>query len=675
MRIELHHRRVRLENDVASQLDGDGTPARTVRRRGPAARGPRAVKDVASLSPAGGLYVSLLLGVHPRGLPAGWSPSPRWPTPRPSKRRRRRGGLKWPNDLWVGRRKVGGILLERGTSDGPVDPRRRPQPARGARGPARGRARRDRRRSRSGHRARAARRICSPRCWTASISGRTGARRPMAGFPGDGLARAHGPARREAVTCVHAGRAVTGLLEDVSLEPDCCSVTQIRVLYGVGRACAGSATGRPYDLLSGPSAASPRTCKTSAPPPVGPRPPSSSCWSCSVSSCSWRSSGSGRSRPSASATTRRPARTPSPTGARCSTRAPRDRRQPGGHPHAGAQDRGPGPRARGQRRGVAHLRAVHGGQAARPPHPRRMAGASGGRRLLAGRPVPLCGIASIASRSAPGNSPGNGRSRTSARPSPARPTNAAGPSRPSGLGHARGRTRSGRIRGTRGGRAFVPRRHGLRVRLVTLAAEAAGVDPDGMPPHLARDVVLRALEVESLNRDRERLNRNSCAGARELTGDGASPREPAGGARPGAEVGARPVPRYQRFVADPNTQAHPDADRAQKELRPPPALSSPRARAARRDPPRRSSRGGRAPRGLQETARLIRDNVDEDAATTRDRGALAPHPDAEHRGHRRARSRLQLDGRPLTCPTSSRSSRSANRAGPRGRSRTRSSGS
>ena len=66
------------------------------------------------------------------------------------------------------------------------------------------------------------------------------------------------------------------------------------------------------------------------------------------------------------------------------------------------------------------------------------------------------------------------------------------------------------------GRSF-PDGMGYAVRLVTLAAEAAGVDPDGMPPHLARDAVLRALEVESLNRVRRaRLTRSFEAYAQEI---------------------------------------------------------------------------------------------------------------------------------------------------------------
>ena len=204
-------------NDVAAQLASEGTPARTVvvADRQTAGRG-RAGRRFAS--PAGGLYASLLVGVHPQMVPAGVVAFAALAAAEAlDASAGTHARLKWPNDLWLGRRKVGGILLERGTSDGPVivgvgiNLRAVPDDL-----PAEVRAATVAvdevatvRVQRGDLLAALLDRVdlWTDRCETAH--GR------------DSLAtawRARMALLGEAVTCVHAGRAVTGVLEDVSLD-------------------------------------------------------------------------------------------------------------------------------------------------------------------------------------------------------------------------------------------------------------------------------------------------------------------------------------------------------------------------------------------------------------------------------------------------------------------------
>jgi BirA family biotin operon repressor/biotin-[acetyl-CoA-carboxylase] ligase len=107
-------------NDVAAELARRGTPARTV-----------VVADVQTAgrgragrrfsSPPGGLYASLLVEAHEAMVPAGLvalvAQAAADTLDRVAGVTTR---IKWPNDLWIGRRKVGGILLERGSPNGPV---------------------------------------------------------------------------------------------------------------------------------------------------------------------------------------------------------------------------------------------------------------------------------------------------------------------------------------------------------------------------------------------------------------------------------------------------------------------------------------------------------------------------------------------------------------------------
>ncbi len=100
-------------NDVAARLVRGGAAARTLvlADRQTAGRG-REARFFAS--PPGGLYVSLLLAARPEDLPARVVA---WMAVATAEAIEAATGcharIKWPNDLWLGRRKVGGILLER----------------------------------------------------------------------------------------------------------------------------------------------------------------------------------------------------------------------------------------------------------------------------------------------------------------------------------------------------------------------------------------------------------------------------------------------------------------------------------------------------------------------------------------------------------------------------------
>lgn len=115
-----HHDAVASTNDVAAALRRGGAGARTavVADRQTAGRG-RLGRRFAS--PAGGLYVSLLLDAVPAEIPAvvvalaGVASAEAIEAAAGAEVR-----LKWPNDLWIERRKAGGILLESSDGEGPV---------------------------------------------------------------------------------------------------------------------------------------------------------------------------------------------------------------------------------------------------------------------------------------------------------------------------------------------------------------------------------------------------------------------------------------------------------------------------------------------------------------------------------------------------------------------------
>lgn len=107
-------------NDDAARLVEQGAPARTVvvADRQTTGRGREARRFA---SPAGGLYVSLLLDARPEHLPAGIvalvavaaAEAIEAVVSAPAE-------IKWPNDLWLGGRKAGGILLEMSDASRPV---------------------------------------------------------------------------------------------------------------------------------------------------------------------------------------------------------------------------------------------------------------------------------------------------------------------------------------------------------------------------------------------------------------------------------------------------------------------------------------------------------------------------------------------------------------------------
>lgn len=99
-------------NDDAARLRAAGADARTVAVADAQSAG-RGREGRAFLSPPGGLYVSLLVAAEPEDLPGPLVAAVALAAAeavevasgcRPS--------IKWPNDLWLGALKVGGLLLE-----------------------------------------------------------------------------------------------------------------------------------------------------------------------------------------------------------------------------------------------------------------------------------------------------------------------------------------------------------------------------------------------------------------------------------------------------------------------------------------------------------------------------------------------------------------------------------
>lgn len=115
----LHRARTASTNDDAAVAARAGAPARTVVVADAQDAG-RGREGRAFASPPGGLYASLLLDVPREDVPAGVvalvalaaATSIEAVAAVPAR-------IKWPNDLWIEGRKVGGILLER-RGNGPV---------------------------------------------------------------------------------------------------------------------------------------------------------------------------------------------------------------------------------------------------------------------------------------------------------------------------------------------------------------------------------------------------------------------------------------------------------------------------------------------------------------------------------------------------------------------------
>ncbi len=99
-------------NDEAARLRDAGAPARTavVADRQTAGRG----RSGAWPSPPGGLYVSLLVAAHPDDLPGPLTAALALACAEAVEQVAPGVvcAVKWPNDLWVGRRKLAGLLLE-----------------------------------------------------------------------------------------------------------------------------------------------------------------------------------------------------------------------------------------------------------------------------------------------------------------------------------------------------------------------------------------------------------------------------------------------------------------------------------------------------------------------------------------------------------------------------------
>ncbi|MDJ0521390.1 MAG: biotin--[acetyl-CoA-carboxylase] ligase [Planctomycetota bacterium] len=107
-------------NDVAARLVREGAAARTLvlADRQTIGRG-REGRPFAS--PPGGLYVSLLLDAPPADLPGGVVALVAVAAAEAAEAETgREARIKWPNDIWIDGKKVGGILLELVDAQRPV---------------------------------------------------------------------------------------------------------------------------------------------------------------------------------------------------------------------------------------------------------------------------------------------------------------------------------------------------------------------------------------------------------------------------------------------------------------------------------------------------------------------------------------------------------------------------
>lgn len=108
----VHRRATRSTNDDAVLLRAAGVPARTVVLADEQQAG-RGREGRAFASPPGGLYCSLLLAARAPDLPGPLVAAVALAVADALEACGARDvALKWPNDLWLGGRKVGGILLE-----------------------------------------------------------------------------------------------------------------------------------------------------------------------------------------------------------------------------------------------------------------------------------------------------------------------------------------------------------------------------------------------------------------------------------------------------------------------------------------------------------------------------------------------------------------------------------
>lgn len=115
-----HHALTDSTNDDAAALRDAGAPARTLvladaQRTGRGREGRRFA------SPAGGLYVSLLVTVPREHVPQGLVALAAVAAAESAEALAAvRVDIKWPNDLWIGGAKVGGILVEAADADLPA---------------------------------------------------------------------------------------------------------------------------------------------------------------------------------------------------------------------------------------------------------------------------------------------------------------------------------------------------------------------------------------------------------------------------------------------------------------------------------------------------------------------------------------------------------------------------
>jgi len=113
-----HHALTTSTNDEAARLRAAGAGVRTAVVADAQTAG-RGREGRAFSSPPGGLYASLLLAALPMDLPGplvgavalAVAEAAQAVSGRPT-------SLKWPNDVWIGSRKVGGILLEGASGTG-----------------------------------------------------------------------------------------------------------------------------------------------------------------------------------------------------------------------------------------------------------------------------------------------------------------------------------------------------------------------------------------------------------------------------------------------------------------------------------------------------------------------------------------------------------------------------
>ena len=106
-------------DEVARRRD-EGAGPRTVVVAGSQSAG-RGREGRPFASPPGGLYASLLVGVGPLDVPGPLVAASALAVAEALEETAGvRAELKWPNDVWIGARKVGGILLERGGGGRPL---------------------------------------------------------------------------------------------------------------------------------------------------------------------------------------------------------------------------------------------------------------------------------------------------------------------------------------------------------------------------------------------------------------------------------------------------------------------------------------------------------------------------------------------------------------------------